>query len=50
MTTVDWHSAIAERCKHLAGLGKLPPLLQHGSALRAERFSRPWPKPTSITR
>ena len=35
MTTVDWHSAIAERCKHLAGLGKLPPLLQHGSALRA---------------
>jgi hypothetical protein len=25
MIPTDWHSAIAERCKHLTGLGKLPP-------------------------
>lgn len=35
MTTVDWHSAIAERCKHLAGLGKLPPPSVQDPALRA---------------
>lgn len=35
MTTITWQCAITERCKHLAGLGKLPPPLARDPALRA---------------
>ncbi len=35
MTSICLHTQIAERCKHLAGLGKLPPPALQAPALRA---------------
>ena len=35
MTIIDWTTDIAERCSHLAGLGKLPPPCAQHSALQA---------------
>ena len=50
MTTITWQCAIIERCKHLAGLGKLPP--PRRATLRCARspLSHFWQMPKFIAR